>query len=63
MKGANLIGGTVLALLGVVGVKLYGEYKYYCGRVDCHEFYEPIVDCLHEYIIKSHKDLDKKEKA
>ena len=63
MKGANLIGGTVLALLGVVGVKLYGEYKYYCGRVDCHEFYEPIVDGLHECIIKLHKDLDKKEKA
>lgn len=61
MKGINFIGGATLALLGVVGVKLYGEYKYYCGRVDCHEFYEPIVDGLHEYIIKLNKELDEKK--
>ena len=61
MKGLNLLGAVGLAALGVIGVKLYGEYKYYCGRVDCHEFYEPIVDGLHEYIIELNKKLKEKE--
>lgn len=62
MKGTSLIGGAILALLGVAGIKLYGEYKYYCGRVDCHEFYEPIINGMHDYIVKLNEELDK-EKA
>lgn len=61
MKGTNLIGGAVLALLGVAGIKLYGEYKYYCGRVDCHEFYTPIIETLHDYIVDLNKELDRRE--
>ena len=63
MKGISVIGGAVLTLLGVVGIKLYGEYKYYCGRVDCHEFYEPVMDAMHETIIRLYEELKKKEEA
>jgi hypothetical protein len=50
-----------LTALGIMGIKFYGDYKYYCGRVDRDEFYEPIVDGLHEYIIDLNKKLKEKD--
>ena len=42
----NAIGGAALVLLGAAWVKLYGEYKYYCGRADAGDFYVPIIHVM-----------------
>lgn len=49
----NAIGGAALVLLGAAWVKLYGEYKYYCGKVDAGDFYVPIINIMGDQI----KDL------
>ena len=59
MKVANVIGGATLALLGAAWVKLYGEYKYACGRKEASDFYNPIVHVMGDQI----KDLCEKLKA
>lgn len=61
MKGLNLLGAVGLAMLGVAGIKLYGEYKYHCGREDSYEFYEPIMDAMRDTIVQMRINLDKKE--
>lgn len=58
----NKLVGAAIAVLGIVGIKLYGEYKYYCGRVDCHGFYKPVIDGMNETIKDLRNQLKTKEK-
>lgn len=59
MKNGSAIGGALLIVAGAAWVKLYGEYKYYCGKVDAGNFYTPIINIMGEQI----KDLCEKLKA
>lgn len=54
----NAIGGAALVLLGAACVKFYGDYKYYCGKVDAGDFYVPIINVMGDQI----KDLCEKLK-
>ena len=60
---SNKIVGAAMVVVGAACIKLYGDYKYYCGRVDCHEFYKPIVDGMHGYIKDLCNRLKEKEEA
>lgn len=57
------IGGAALALLGVAWVKLYGEYKYYCGKVDAGKFYIPIIEVMGGQIKDLCEKVKEKEKG
>lgn len=59
----NAIGGAVVALVGVAWVKLYGDYKYACGRKDAGDFYKPIIDALNDQNKTLCKKLKEEEKA
>lgn len=57
------IGGAALAICGVALVRLYGEYKYYCGKVDAGDFYIPIIDTMGDHIKILCNKLKEKEEA
>lgn len=59
----KVIGGAALAICGTALVKLYGEYKYYCGKVDAGDFYIPIIDTMGDHIKILCNKLKEKEEA
>lgn len=63
MNGIKVIGGIALGLLGGAWIKLYGDYKYSCGRADAGEFYMPVIDALHEQNKILCNKLKEKEEA
>lgn len=49
MKIKKYIVGAVVGA-AVVWVRLYGEYKYACGRVDANELNKIVIDSQHDTI-------------
>ena len=58
MKGMANVGLTLIAA-GLI--KLYGEYKYYSGKVDANEFNEVIIKCQSSLIDSLLDQLKKKD--
>lgn len=54
------VSNVVAVLVGAGLVKLYGEYKYYSGKVDANNFNKVIIDIQSEFIDQLCKELKEK---
>lgn len=59
MKG---LANVAAVMIGAGLVKLYGEYKYYAGKVDANKTAEIIIDIQKDYIDQLHELLAKLKK-
>lgn len=50
-----------MANVGLTLIKLYGEYKYYSGKVDANEFNEVVIKCQSSLIDSLLDQLKKKD--
>lgn len=46
----KVMGEVAVAICGAALIKLYGDYRYYCGKVDAGDFYIPIIDTMGDHI-------------
>ena len=46
----KFIVGATAALLGGVGLKVYGKYKYHCGKCDAHNDDKVLINMQHSII-------------
>ena len=59
----KVIGEVALVVCGAALVRLYGEYKYYCGKVDAGDIYIPIIHTMGDHIKILCNKLKEKEEA
>lgn len=62
-RGIRIIGGVSLMLLAAEWVKVYGDYKYHCGRCDANELNRIIIDSQYTTIKQLIERLKKVEET
>lgn len=62
-RGIGVLGGVALVLVAAEWIKIYGDYKYQCGRCDANELNKVVIDSQYTTIKQLIERLKKAEES